>query len=205
MLASDLRFEVSRTHVGDMGALGADTLRALYAEMEAEGRERLAEWFDGPVRLRRLADMRYGEQVFEIDVPLDAVAWDSGDLMQQVADQFHARHEELFTYSLKDQEVVLVNARVAVVGVLPETPDEKPVPGGPDAAPIAHRRIYLDGWIEAPIYDLDILPAGQHIAGPAVVESETTTALLRRGDRATVTPQRWLDIAVEFGSNENLN
>ena len=205
MLASDLRFEVSRTHVGDMGVLGVDTLRDLYAEMEAEGRARLAEWFDGPVRLRRLADMRYGEQVFEIDVPLDTVDWEAQDLMQQVAERFHARHEELFTYSLKDQEVVLVNARIAVVGVLPETPDEAPVPTGPDAAPTTHRRIYLDGWIEAPIYDLDILPAGQMIAGPAVIESETTTALLRRGDRATVTPQRWLDIAVDIRSNENAN
>ena len=201
MLASDLRFEVSRTHVGDMGALGADTLRSLYAEMEAEGRERLAAWFDGPVQLRRLADMRYGEQVFEVDVTLDALDWDADDLMQQVANRFHDRHEELFTYSLKDQEVVLVNARVAVVGVLPETPNEAPNTAGPDAAPVAHRRIYIDGWIDAPIYDLDILPAGQTIAGPAVIESETTTTLLRRGDRATVTPQRWLDIAVEFSSN----
>ncbi len=99
----------------------------------------------------------------------------------------------------------MVNARVAGVGVLPETPDEEPVSTGPDAAPVAHRRIYLEGWIDAPIYDLDILPAGQVITGPAVIESETTTALLRRGDRATVTQQRWLDIAVEFGSNENMN
>ena len=186
MLTSDLRFEVSRTHVGDTGVLGADTLRMLYAEMEAEGRKRLAAWFDGPVQLRRLADMRYGEQVFEVDVTLDALNWDADNLMQQVADRFHERHEELFTYSLRDQEVVLVNARVAVVGVLPETPDEAPASIGPDAAPI---------------YDLDSLPAGQTIIGPAVVESETTTALLRRGDHATVTPQRWLDITVEFSSN----
>jgi len=102
---------------------------------------------------------------------------------------------------LRDQEVVLVNARVAVVGVLPETPDEAPASIGPDAAPVTHRRIYLNGWIDAPIYDLDSLPAGQTIIGPAVVESETTTVLLRRGDHATVTPQRWLDITVEFSSN----
>ncbi len=201
MLTSDLRFEVSRTHVGDMGALGAETLRALYAEMETEGRERLSAWFDGPVQLRRLADMRYGEQVFEVDVTLDALDWDANNLMQQVANRFHERHEELFTYSLKDQEVVLVNARVAVVGVLRETPDEVPVPAGPDIAPTTHRRIYLDGWLDAPIYNLDILPTGQVIVGPAIIESETTTALLRCGDRATVTPQRWLDIAVDFNSN----
>ena len=145
--------------------------------------------------------MRYGEQVFEVDVTLDALDWDANNLMQQVANRFHERHEELFTYSLKDQEVVLVNARVAVVGVLPETPDEVPVPAGPDIAPTTHRRIYLDGWLDAPIYNLDILPTGQVIVGPAIIESETTTALLRCGDRATVTPQRWLDIAVEFNSN----
>jgi len=34
------------------------------------------------------------------------------------------------------------------------------------------------------------------VAGPAIVESATTTVLLRPGDRATVTPQGWLDIAV---------
>lgn len=201
MLASDLRFEVSRTHVGDMGSFGASTLRALYAEMEAEGRGRLAEWFEGPVRLRRLADMRYGEQVFEIDVPLDDIDWQTDDLLTRVADRFHARHEELFTYALRDQEVVLVNARIAVVGILPETPDETPVSAGPDVAPMGHRRIWLEGWVEAPIYDLDALPAGQTIDGPAVIESETTTALLRRGDRAEVTPQRWLDIAVDIRSN----
>jgi N-methylhydantoinase A len=199
MLTSDLRFEVSRTHVGDTDALSADALRALYAGMEDEGRRRLAVWFDGPVRLQRTADMRYGEQVFEIDVPLDGVDWNAGDPMRQVADFFHARHEELFTYALRDQEVVLVNARIAVIGVLPELPAESLDAAGPPAAPKALRRVYLeDGWREIAVYDLDALPGGQVIDGPAIVESETTTLLLRANDRASVTPQRWLDIKVGF-------
>ncbi len=196
MLTSDLRFEVSRTHVGDTTALGADALRALYADMEDEGRRRLAAWFDGPVRLQRTADMRYGEQVFEIDVPLDAVDWESGGLIQQVWDCFHGRHEELFTYALRDQEVVLVNARIAVIGVLPETPAESLDAAGPPAGPKAMRRVFLGNWHEIAVYDLDTLPAGQDIDGPAIVESQTTTILLRGGDRATITPQRWLDIRV---------
>ena len=40
------------------------------------------------------------------------------------------------------------------------------------------------------------LAAGQIIDGPAIVESDTTTVLLRPGDHATVTEQRWLDIAI---------
>jgi N-methylhydantoinase A len=63
----------------------------------------------------------------------------------------------------------------------------------------AMRRVYLDdGWREIAVYDLDSLPDGQVLDGPAIVESETTTLLLRAPDRATVTPQRWLDIRVGF-------
>jgi N-methylhydantoinase A len=141
--------------------------------------------------------MRYGEQVFEVDVGLDDVDWQGGELMAQVEARFHARHEELFTYAMPDQEVVLVNARVAVIGVLPETPAEAPVAAGPPAPPKGRRRIHLDGWQHVEIFDLDALPAGQAIHGPAIIESETTTVLLRPGDGATVSQRRWLDIAVE--------
>ena len=40
------------------------------------------------------------------------------------------------------------------------------------------------------------LKAGQSIAGPAIVEADTTTVLLLPGDRAQVTDMGWLDIAV---------
>jgi N-methylhydantoinase A len=37
------------------------------------------------------------------------------------------------------------------------------------------------------------------VAGPAIVESPTTTILLRPGDAATVTAHGWLDVAVPGG------
>jgi hypothetical protein len=36
----------------------------------------------------------------------------------------------------------------------------------------------------------------QTITGPAIVESPMTTVLLRPGERATVIPLGWLDIAI---------
>ena len=63
MLASDLHYEIVRTHIGDASVLDAGRLDALYGEMEAEGRTRLAETaFEGEIVCRRSADMRYGEQ-----------------------------------------------------------------------------------------------------------------------------------------------
>jgi N-methylhydantoinase A len=196
MLATELRLETVRTHIADTSAVDADDLRRLYDQMEAEGRRRLSEWFDGPVTSIRAADMRYGEQIFEIDVPLDGIDFAAPDLLQKMKAAFEARHEELYTYSLKEQDPVLVNARVATVGALPALPQEPAAEQGPPSAPSGHRDIFLGDWLEAPVYDFNRLADGQTIQGPAIVESETTTVLLRPGDRATTTPYRWLDIRV---------
>ena len=113
-----------------------------------------------------------------------------------VADAFHRRHEALYTYSLRDQEAVLVNARLAVVGRLPAVPAEPALAQGLPGTPGATRRAYLGSWRELSVYELDTLAPGQRIEGPAIVESATTTVLLRAGDTAHTTPHGWLDIAI---------
>jgi N-methylhydantoinase A len=194
MLATDLRYETVRSHIGDARRIGADELRQVFAEMEDEGRRRLAEAFSGRVRVQRAVDMRYGEQIFEVNVPLDGVDLEAPEAMTEIVARFHKRHEELYTYATPDQEVVLVNARLAVVGELPALPEEPALATRAPAAPRQRRRVYLDGWREVPVYDLDGLAPGQTVAGPALVEAATTTALLRAGERATVTPLGWLDV-----------
>ena len=194
MLATELRLEAIRSHVADTGRLDLDALRSLYDELESEGRRRVGEWTDGPVRSRRSAEMRYGEQVYEIDVPLDEVAFDSPALAEILKRAFEARHEALYTYSLPDQDPVLINARVTTSGLLPSPPIEPEAPGGGPAEPTGTRRIHLGEWREVPVYDFDRLAGSQTIPGPAIVESDTTTVLLRPGDVATTTRERWLDI-----------
>ena len=193
MLATDLRHELVRSHVSDVRRLTAGALRRLFASLEAEGRRRLGR-FDGVVDVRRAVDMRYGEQIFEIQVPLDGLDLARADLLDEVAARFHRRHEELYAYSAPGQEVVIVNARVAVVGRLPVLPADEAVAAGRALAPPVRRRVWLGGWAEVPVYRLDGLPAGHQVKGPAVFESATTTVLLREGELATVTPRGWLDI-----------
>lgn len=196
MLATDLRFEVSRTHIGDTARLDGAGIKQLFAEMEAEGKARMRGSFDGPVRVQRTVEMRYGEQIFEITVPLDGIDWSVDDPLPAIVQRFHDRHEALYTYALREQDAVLVNARAAVIGVLPGVPQEPVRRGRADATPMGERRIWLRGWTTAQVFDFDALAPGQQIAGPAIVESAMTTVLLRPGNRATVTPHGWLDIAV---------
>jgi N-methylhydantoinase A len=195
MLNTDLRVELSRSQ-GQSGAIDTAGLATAFAAMESEGRTRL-EWFDGEIALHRSADMRYGEQVFEIPVPLDDLDWDSPALATRIAERFHAAHERLYTYALRDQEVVLVNARLSVIGRLPQVAATVAKTAAADAEPKGRREVYLGHWTRVPVFDFAALAAGQRVAGPAIVESDTTTVLLRPGDTARFDRRGWLDVTVD--------
>jgi N-methylhydantoinase A len=46
------------------------------------------------------------------------------------------------------------------------------------------------------VFDFAALGAGQELRGPVIVESDTTTVLLRAGDEARFDARGWLDVAV---------
>ncbi|MDB5314200.1 MAG: 5-oxoprolinase, partial [Rhodospirillales bacterium] len=189
-----LRYEVSRSLEG-AGLPGDADLRTIFATLEAEGRARVAGWFGGEVAVRRAADMRYGEQVFEVGVPLDAVDFAAEGLGARVAEAFHARHEQLFTYALRGDEVALVNARIAVLGLLPGGEAQATLP--PGRATASDRRVVLEGGeASIPVHAFAALPPGAAIPGPAIIESDTTTVLLLEGDLARMDARGWLEIAL---------
>jgi N-methylhydantoinase A len=139
--------------------------------------------------------MRYGEQVFEIDVSLTDLDLDATDIIEQIEDRFHRRHEELYTYASRGQEVVFVNARAAAVGEVAQIDrDTGSTPSSGVCSPRATRQAYFGGWRQVPVYSLDDLRPGHTLAGPAIIEAETTTVLVDTGDRVTVNPLGWLDI-----------
>jgi N-methylhydantoinase A len=194
MLQTDLRYEVSRSLIGAAGLPEEATLRALFDELEAAARARLASWMPGEPLIRRSADMRYGEQVFEVAVPLDAVEWSAPGLPARLEAAFHARHEALFTYALQGEEVVLVTARLAAIGRLPARPAPL-LPAREAATPMARRRAWIEGaWAELPVWSFAELAPDQPVSGPAIVESDTTTVLLLPDDTARLDARGWLEI-----------
>jgi N-methylhydantoinase A len=58
------------------------------------------------------------------------------------------------------------------------------------------RRVHLGGWIEAPVWRFEALAEAQVVAGTALIESPTTTILLRPGDRARFDGRGWLELDV---------
>lgn len=196
MLTTDLRHEFSRSYMTDIRELAPDTLATLFNGMEELGRSRLKDRPPGTLTISRSLDMRYGEQIYEINVVLDDVDLRSPLAIGEVVEHFHRRHEELYTYQIPDQEVVLVNLRLSATGRLDTLPAEmNQVPARRFAAK-GKRRIHSRGWVEAPVFDMESLPDSAEVAGPAIIESSTTTILLRETDTARVNKYGWLDIEV---------
>lgn len=192
MLQTELRHEIARSVVGAGAMPEDDALPALFEGLAEEARAQLAQWYGGEIALSLAADMRYGEQVFEITVPLDGVVPTRAALREA----FHARHRALFTYDLPEEEVVLVTARAAARGVLPALP-RQPAGAPRPARPDADRRCLLDtGWAMLPVWRFEALAAGQRVAGPAIVESPTTTVLLQPGDAAVMEAGGWLAVSL---------
>jgi N-methylhydantoinase A len=197
MLTSDLRYEVSRTHYGAGARISAGEVRELYSQLEEQAAGRLRSWFKGPISIERSAEMRYGEQVFEIDVSLGDLDLEAKDVVDQIEQRFHRRHDELYTYASPGQEVVFVNARVAAVGeVTRRSEGAKAAVSTEPCSPRSRRQAWFGGWREVPVYALDDLRPGHVLTGPVIVEAETTTVLVGTGDRVSVNALGWLDITL---------
>jgi N-methylhydantoinase A len=195
MLTSDLRYEMSRTHYGAGPRISSDEACSLFAQLEQQAAGRLRCWFGGPIAVERSAEMRYGEQIFEIDVALDDLDWNAAGLVDRIEDRFHRRHEELYTYASRDQEVVFVNARVAAIGqVALRRQDVRPASAPAACSPRTTRQAFFGKWCEVPVYSLEALRPGQSFEGAAIIEAETTTIVVNTGDRVTVNARGWLDI-----------
>ena len=195
MLTSDLRYDVSHTHLGSSGRIRPNEVREIFAKLEQQALSRLRSWFNGPIAIERSAEMRYGEQIFEIDVPLDGLDMDSPSIVDQIEERFHRRHEDLYTYSSPDQEVVFVNARVSAVGAVKRNGYEAMLsPAAKPCIPKSSRKAFFGEWREVPVYALEALAPGHALEGPAIIEAETTTVIVNSGDRVAVNDLGWLDI-----------
>jgi N-methylhydantoinase A len=197
MLATPLRYETSRTYIGDMSSLSPETLRSLFGELESAARQKLEREPQRGISTYRSAQMRYGEQIYEVDVPLDRIDWSAANLFDLVTEAFHRRHEELFTYSLPGQDVVLVNARVAVTSAAGTEFEPAAIAPGAAKGPTARRKVHRGRWLEVPVYAMNALVPEQAVVGPALVESDTTTVLLHEGDAALVNRFGWLEITID--------
>lgn len=208
MLASDLRYELARSHLTETSSISDMDLSQLINELRADALKQSGfphEIMDSAL-FEYSAEMRYGDQIFEIDVPLGGLDLAAPGLVSAIEAQFHKRHEELFTYSSPSHPVEIVNLRIAVVVPSDFKIDTTASQAEPAlSTPTGKRHAILSGKKHmVDVHALEGLQVGQTIKGPALIESENTTVLLLDNDIANVPIRGWLDIAVGRASPEAL-
>ena len=119
-------------------------------------------------------------------MPLRQSRFDDQRQVQQLVEDFHAIHRELYAVDDPTSSVELVTWRVRVHCRLQMTNGLK-LAGATSARPApTQRAIYLRGLgrVSAALCRLADLPAGQTIEGPAIVESDFTTVVIDAGAAA---------------------
>jgi N-methylhydantoinase A len=128
--------------------------------------------------------MRYVGQVHECTVSVDPFEITEASLDRLKA-AFHARHEELYTYSEPNSAVEVVNVESAIAGKVDRPNRMRLAPGkGADSAVKGLRPMIFaaDGVSqETPVFDGAALGAGDTVRGPAVIEEVTTTLVIEPG------------------------
>ena len=204
-LAAPLSFENIRSMPGLLEQTDWNTVNQAFTEMEALGREMLlsAGVSDSDVTLTASADMRLSGQIHEITVPVPIGALSPSDV-EGISADFHQTYQELYSRRNLSLPIEVQNWRLLISGPQPslELRQQEAETTGSSADLKGTRKAYFanargpneGGFLDCPIYDRYALPVGVTLDGPAIVEEEEATTLIRPGDTASVDP--WLNLRI---------
>ncbi|BDZ47715.1 hypothetical protein GCM10025866_36240 [Naasia aerilata] len=189
MLLADLRHDIVQTQIQRLSELDdsfGERIEVLKAECTAALRE--GGMPEGPTSHLIALDMRYVGQEHVLTLPVE----DGRIEPSALGLAFDEGHRARFGHAAPGQPIEIVSLRVSAVRAIPRRAPELLAPGSgtPDAAAQRPERLVLFEIGEGPrpcaVYERAALRAGDRIEGPAAIEEETTTTLLRPGDSAVV-------------------
>jgi N-methylhydantoinase A len=176
MLVSPIRKDLGRTVLLRGDDAGEEAVEAVFRELETAARAAMAEEGVDPrdLTIRRLADVRYAGQSFELTVP--AHDW---------ASAFHRAHADRYGFDRPKAVLELVTARVHAIGPGLATPRGAGTPA--TAGVIAEASVRFRGdVIPARAAARSALDVGATLDGPAIIHEYSATFWLPPGWRAEV-------------------
>jgi N-methylhydantoinase A len=189
LLVSDVMYDYSISRVRKWSDVSSDMLSEAYEELREEAEQRLDEEGVAPDnrRYKRMADLRYVGQSFEVSVtiPNDRL---TSEGLARIEEQFHRGHERRYGHADYDEPIELVTLRLRARGVV-ETPNLETVhkKGTIEEAMRETRSVIYDGKeYETTIYERSELPATASFDGPAVIEGKESTVVVHPDQQVEV-------------------
>lgn len=188
-LFTDFIHDFVRTHLSAVHSIDWQELGRKVDDLRAEAERTLVTEAIAAVdaEYRWALDLKYEGQHHHIGVPVTAADLQSRSL-QEILKRFHEIHDQLYGYSLPEKEsgVGMVNLRLTVTGRTPKhaLPPAARANSGVQAARKGTRPVWLpdsETLVPVPVYDGEKLLHGHELAGPAVIETSTTSIIVPAG------------------------
>ncbi len=194
MFAMDVGRNYARSYINRAATLDLARVTALYTAMAQEAIAAFGEMGvePGSISFARTADLRYLGQFHEVEVEVPP-----GDVgaaaIEATIENFHARHEQLYTFNMTWQAVEFLTFRLRAT--TPKAPFEltriEAATADAGRAIKRHRQVWWEGEArDTPVYDGELLRAGDRFPGPAIIEETTTTVVVPPAYAVEVDPYR---------------
>jgi N-methylhydantoinase A len=179
-LMSDLAAEYGRMAFATSERFDAEVVNAVLEGLEEQCRAFIEGPGEGSLgqRIDWTVEARYPHQIWEIEVPLRASRFRTGDDLRTLVADFHGAHRQMFAISDPGSEIELVTWRARVRCRLREGGAGRLVAGAADARIEGRRQVYFAsaGWLEAAVHRFEAVE--REVAGPAIIESSFTTVVV---------------------------
>jgi N-methylhydantoinase A len=182
LLASDVQLDFVRSPFTLLKDSDQTSLEQIFQDMETLAVQELQK---SGVRaeqmtFQRQADMRYLGQSHEIRVPLASTGCDLAALKQS----YEAQYQEIYGYLNELADIQLVSLRLSALGstIKPQLKTEEPSSLAITDCLKSERKAYFkeaNDYLLVPVYNGGLLTYGHQLVGPAIIELDDTTIVIR--------------------------
>jgi len=194
MIVADRQFDGQTAVETELEALTPPAIAALCAELKQQALDAFgAQHNTQPVQSHFRADCRYTGQPASISVDIPAnllAAAEQNKLIATIRAGFELNHKRMWNFTKPNQPIVLVNLRVQASvrtgwrGVVQQSSAQVTAPA--HLAPRT-REVYIDGRMQAlPTYQRSNLAPLAVIAGPAIIEEQSSCLIFKAGQTARI-------------------
>jgi N-methylhydantoinase A len=182
MLLADARIDTSKTFVGILDDRSVPAITEIFRVMESDAADSLEKEFGTrDIFFEHHAEMRYRGQRHNIKVPVSGLK-DAEEIRAAFERDYKRRYGHADAKAPAEFQALHLSAFARLkqpeIARLPRTASK--------VQKATTRRIYLGsagGWVDAKIYQRDMLEPGFSETGPAVIEEYGSTTVVWPGDR----------------------
>ena len=184
-LISELSTDFAALFVTDCSGFDFDGVNQVLADL----RDKCQGFIEGPgassleQRVEFFVEARYAHQIWEVEVLLRTDRFTSQAGVEQLREDFHATHLEIFAIEDRDSEVELIAWRARVHCTLREGGLESLTSAANGLPKAESRSAFFEdvGVVDARVTHVEHMPVEDVLAGPAIVESPFTTVVINPG------------------------